>query len=206
MEELSQLAREYDLTYTIHLPLDLKLGAGGAETDRSASRALRVMEHVQPISPFAYVLHVEGMDGQGGNAWVDHTIHGLRKIEAEFPLDRVCVENLEGFPEAFWDPLFDQVSVSRCIDIGHLWVDRLAAVPYLQQRLQRTRVIHLHGIGTRDHQSLRHMPHGQVEEVLEYLIQHEYDGVVTLEMFSEEDVFGSTEMVREILEVNGWAG
>jgi sugar phosphate isomerase/epimerase len=50
------------------------------------------------------------------------------------------------------------------------------------------------------------MPHGQVEEVLEYLIQQEYDGVVTLEMFSEEDVFGSTEMVREILEVNGWAG
>ena len=204
MAELNKLAEDHDLTYTIHLPLDLKLAAGGSQTQRSLRKARRVIHHVQPLQPFAFVLHIEGYPDRGDTQWIDTVSGALEDLAEEQPLDRICVENLEGFPEAFWDPLFERVPVGRCIDIGHLWVDGLPAVPYLEQRLERTRIIHLHGLGARDHKSLQHMERAQVEGVLEVLIEREYDGVVTLEMFDENDVFESIRMITGIMEQNEW--
>src|SRR5512143_1067280 len=60
IEELSQLAREHDMTYTIHLPLDLKLGEDGSERDQSLVKARRVIECTRGLDPWAYVLHLDG--------------------------------------------------------------------------------------------------------------------------------------------------
>ena len=42
IEELAKIAREQDLTFTVHLPLDLKLGNDGSERDVSLAKAKRV--------------------------------------------------------------------------------------------------------------------------------------------------------------------
>ncbi|MBN1264260.1 MAG: sugar phosphate isomerase/epimerase [Anaerolineales bacterium] len=201
MEELRKLAQDQNLTYTVHLPLDLKLGSGGEERKRSVRRALRVLHHAEPLDPEGYVVHVEAENQEKSGQWLDFALASLHEIAESFgSLEKLCVENLQGFPEDFWDPLFEHAAVSRCIDIGHLWLDDKAVVPYLEKRLGQTRVIHLHGIGSRDHQSLRHMEPRQVREVLDYLINFGFKGVVTLEMFSREDVFESRDMVLEMLE------
>ncbi|RPJ39274.1 MAG: sugar phosphate isomerase/epimerase, partial [Chloroflexi bacterium] len=60
IEELNQVARANDLTYTVHLPLDLRLGAGGEEQHVSLVKARRVIEATRALDPWAYVLHLDG--------------------------------------------------------------------------------------------------------------------------------------------------
>jgi len=60
-------------------------------------------------------------------------------------------------------------------------------------------VVHLHGVGSRDHQSLRHQDAGQVAAVLALLDARGFDGVLTLEVFGRDDFLASRAMVVEIL-------
>jgi sugar phosphate isomerase/epimerase len=106
-------------------------------------------------------------------------------------LEKLAVENLEGYPLDFYRPVLKRVPVSRTVDVGHLWLDGHDPVPYLREVLPRTRVIHIHGIAERDHASLAHVEPGKLRAVLAELIRAEYRGVLTMEIFSEEDFLTS---------------
>jgi sugar phosphate isomerase/epimerase len=99
----------------------------------------------------------------------------------------------------FIQPVLDRIPVSRCVDIGHLWLDGHDPIPYLQAALSRTRVIHMHGIADRDHRSLRYMPYEKVCAVWKELLHANYGGVLTLEIFSEDDFFSSLEVIEKLV-------
>ena len=105
----------------------------------------------------------------------------------------LAVENVEGYPLDFAQPVLAQIDVSRCVDIGHLWVDGHDPHPYLADTLPRTRVIHLHGLAERDHQSLTHANPNELRHLLRLL--ETYSGVLTLEIFGEADFASSCEML-----------
>ena len=86
-----------------------------------------------------------------------------------------------------------------CLDIGHLFLQKIDPVPVMEKWLPLTSVVHLHGVGTRDHQSLRHISESSVREVLRTLIRAEYRGVVTLEIFNEADLQSSLNMIEACL-------
>jgi sugar phosphate isomerase/epimerase len=211
IEELNRLAAANDLTYTVHLPLDLRLGAEGDEQHVSLVKARRVIEATRALAPWAYVLHLDGKEvRQGASAqalsrWRDQSVRAL-EIVAGWAGDpaRLAVENLEGYPLQtqpicdFIEPVLARFPASRCMDIGHLWQDGHDPLPYMEAYLARTRVIHLHGIATRDHQSLAHMPRSQRDTVLDYLLAH-YQGVLTLEIFGEDDLRTSLAALDESL-------
>ena len=203
--ELRQLAKLYDLTYTVHLPLDLKLGDDGSTQDKSLVKARRVIEASRELDPWAYVLHLDGenvrqtTDPDALHHWQDQAVRAL-EIVADWAggFEKLAVENLEGYPPDFNFPVLDRVPVSRCVDIGHLWLDGVPVLPYLEQTLPRTRVIHIHGIGERDHKSLSLVPEQELAAVLKKLSE-DYHGVVTMEIFSEEDFISSMEAVQQSL-------
>jgi sugar phosphate isomerase/epimerase len=114
-------------------------------------------------------------------------------------IQRLAVENLENYPVDFNDVVIRQSGCSRCIDIGHLWLDGHDPVPYLMDRLDETIIMHLHGIGKRDHQSLNLMPDEKIDNLFRYLLEHNYTGVLTLEIFSESDLAGSLRAVEASL-------
>ena len=60
IDELSKIAKSNDMTYTVHLPLDLKLGEDGSERDQSLVKAKRVIDCTRGLDPWAYVLHLDG--------------------------------------------------------------------------------------------------------------------------------------------------
>ncbi len=194
------------LSYTVHLPLDLRLGAKGEEQHVSLRKARRVIEATRDLRPYAYVLHLDGRDVRNSNnpqalhRWQDQAVRALELASgwAGGP-ERLAVENLEGYPLDFWEPVFARIPVSRCVDIGHLWLDGHDPVAYLAQALPRTRVVHLHGIGERDHQSLRHAPAEMLDPVLRCLVEQPYRGVLTLEIFSEPDLQTSLEALSASL-------
>lgn len=206
IDELSHIAQEHDLTYTVHLPLDLKLGEDGSERDQSLVKAKRVIDCTRELNPWAYVLHLDGRsvrtstDAELLKRWQDHSVRALEIVSkwAGSP-EKLAVENLETYPPDFIQPVLARIPVSRCVDIGHLWLDGHDPIPYLQAALPRTRVIHMHGIAERDHRSLMFIPYEKVCAVWKELIGTNYQGVLTLEIFSEEDLLSSMEVIERIV-------
>lgn len=203
IEELKRLAKLYDLTYTVHLPLDLKLANDDSTQDKSLIKAKRVIEATRELDPWAYVLHLDGKDVRHATdldvrqRWQDQAVRTL-EFAAEWTgsFEKLAVENLEGYPPDFNFPVLDRVPVSRCVDIGHLWLDGVPVLPYLEQTLPRTRVIHIHGIGERDHHSLSLVSAEELDTVLKKLSEV-YHGVVTMEIFSEGDFISSMEAIQQ---------
>jgi sugar phosphate isomerase/epimerase len=190
---LRELAAASRLTYTVHLPLDIRLGDIDAPDHPSLTKAAAVIDRLRPVAPHAYVLHLEGRDVLAGAVprarWLARTVAALEILAHHAGgAAALAVENLEGYPLDFLDPVLERVPVSACVDIGHLWLEGHDALAYLRSRIERTRIIHLHGIGTRDHQSLAHVPHERLRALRELLDETRYDGVVTLEVFNAHDL------------------
>ena len=205
IHELSHIAQHYDLTYTVHLPLDLKLGEDGSEQDQSLIKAKRVIDCTRGLDPWAYVLHLDGRSVRTSTdtgliqRWQAQSVRALELVaEWAGSAEKLAVENLETYPLDFIQPVLDRIPVSRCVDVGHLWLDHHDPIPYLQAALPRTRVIHIHGIAERDHRSLAFMPQDKVSQVWDELNRAKYEGVLTLEIFSEEDFLSSLEVIEKI--------
>lgn len=205
IDELAKIAQEHGMTYTVHLPLDLKLGADGSEQDPSLIKAKRVIDCTRALNPWAYVLHLDGRsvrtstDTAAIKRWQDQSVRAL-EIASVWAggADKLAVENLETYPLNFIQPVLDRVPVSRCVDIGHLWLDGHDPIPYLRTALPHTHVVHIHGLAERDHHSLAYMPHEKVKAVWDELTDANYQGVLTLEIFSEEDFLSSIEVLGKL--------
>jgi sugar phosphate isomerase/epimerase len=201
IEVLAGLAATHDLTYTVHLPLDLAFGEDQSAQERSMVQAARVIEATGNLRPYAYVFH---MDGRRLGGRVDDDVlerwraAGARAVAELCGLvdepGRLCVENLEGWnPEAF-APLVEDLAVGRTIDIGHFWLQDQDPLEHLERWIDRARVIHLHGIAERDHMSLAHVPNEKLDPVVKLLLEA-FTGVVTLEVFSMNDLTSSLDVL-----------
>lgn len=207
IHELNLLASENDLTYTVHFPLDLSLGVDGDEQHTSLLKARKVIEHTKALDPFAYVLHLDGRNVQFGAdeeavlKW-NHQSERALTLVADWVGDakRLAVENLEGYALDFWDKALTRVPAGRCIDIGHLWRDGHDPLPFLGQHLHRARVLHIHGIGERDHKSLAMMPMEELVRVFGYLLHSGFQGVLTVEVFGVDDFQSSMAAIQAAIQ------
>jgi sugar phosphate isomerase/epimerase len=197
VRELNELAQAHHLSYTVHLPLDLSLAH-----PRSLEKARKVIACTRDLEPWAYVLHLDGRLVEADPnpvvlaRWQEQALDVLELVAALVgDARRLAVENLENYRPECYLPLLEQVPVSLCVDAGHLWLVGREPVPFLAKHLDRTRVIHLHGVGDRDHQSLAHQGLDRVRPVLDLLRSRRYEGVVTLEVFGRPDFFSSRELV-----------
>ncbi|MEI8132912.1 MAG: cobamide remodeling phosphodiesterase CbiR [Leptolinea sp.] len=204
--ELSELANEHQLSYTVHLPLDLRLGATGSENHISLQKAQRVIEATRPLNPLAYIVHLDGREERHSvnpdvlSHWQQQaaaSLHQAAKWTGNMKL--LAVENLESYPIGFNDPVIAMAGSARCIDIGHLWLDDHDPVQFFPGRIEQTIVIHLHGIKERDHKSLAHMSQKRIDDFFHILLQSGFSGVLTLEVFSEDDFNTSMQAVADSL-------
>ena len=196
---LAAVGRANDLSYTVHLIDDL--APHNSPQGRAAlHKAQDVIERTQALSPWAYVLHLDGRavrtpetPAAALHQWQTQMAAPLKQVsEWAGAAMRLAVENLEGYPPAFVTPAIAPTTVSRCVDIGHLWLDGHDPLPWLQEARSRTRVVHLHGVHAgRDHQSVAHMAPAHLDPVINLLLQQHYTGVLTLEVFGEADFWSS---------------
>ena len=63
----------------------------------------------------------------------------------------------------------------------------------------RTRVVHIHGVGERDHTSLAAMPPDTLDSVVKHLLENTR-GVVTMEVFGVDDFFTSQAALEAAVE------
>jgi len=207
IRELKSLSDRYDLTYTVHLPLDLRLTGDDGERHQSLLKARKVIDCTRSLEPFAYVLHLDGKELLNSNdveakaSWDRQAVESLRLVgEWVGDLNLLAVENLENYPLSTWDVPISAAGVSRCVDVGHLWLNGHDPLAFLDAHIAETRVIHVHGIAERDHKSLAHVPKEELQRVFEYLKRADFRGIVTVEVFGEEDFQSSMQAVDGIAE------
>jgi sugar phosphate isomerase/epimerase len=205
--EMNRIAADHDMTFTVHLPLDLRMHDDGSPKHISLEKARRVIDCTRDLSPWAYVAHLDGRAvlpaGTPASAlqrWQDESVVALNLVGAWVgDLQNLALENLEGYPLDFHAPVLQRIPVSRTVDIGHLWLDGHNPVEYLRSALPRTRVIHIHGIAGRDHGSLAHVPSAELAVLLNELVNFHYSGVLTLEMFTEPDFLSSLRALEQVV-------
>jgi sugar phosphate isomerase/epimerase len=209
IRELAAIASDHGLSFTVHLPTDRHAGAASTE-----ERVLfldgcrRIIERCSPLSPFAWVLHLEGVRTGASServaVWQECCDTSLGEIVrcVSSPAS-VAVENLD-YPWQWHRGLVSRHKASLCCDIGHLWVYSPDSwVDQARAMLPDTRVVHLHGVqGTADHLSLARGESTHQQEFLRMLAALPYQGVTTLEIFSEQDFTESVERVAELWEVS----
>lgn len=201
---LNKIADENALTFTVHLPRDMNL-----HDEQACDQNRRAIDATRGLYPYAYIAHLDGRalmrDTSAARVarWRAEAGRALAQVIAWVgDAARVCVENVEAWDPAYFQEIVVELRASRCIDIGHFWLNQCDPLPHLAAHLPQTRVIHLHGVGARDHSALTRQSQAQLAAALAALRRENYRGVVTLEVFGETDFFTSLETLERVLEIN----
>ncbi len=197
------------LTYSLHTPLDVNLASEGSLRRReSVAMIRRTLDATAALEPEAVIVHVYLGDSEHAltvpadiPAWRHRAADSLRAILA-CGLDpaTLCVEILD-YDFILIAPVVEELGISVAADVGHLLREGRDELDVLDHHLHRTRVIQWHGVdpASRDHRSLVHFPKDRARRLLEMLQARSYRGVVTIEVFGEDDLADSVAIVDEQL-------
>ncbi|HTY21846.1 MAG TPA: cobamide remodeling phosphodiesterase CbiR [Desulfomonilaceae bacterium] len=199
IEELIRVGADHNMTYTVHLPTDI----GMADKEPCVEKAIRVIRRTEGLSPHAFIVH---LDSNPPNhrldpaPWLENSLSSLEILCAEMSEpEKLSVENLENHSPEMIDSILERIWVSCCIDVGHLWKQALDPLPSLTRWMPRARVVHIHGVGNRDHKRLSLIPDDKLDPVVK-LLHENFDGVLTFEIFNERDLIDSMRAFRRSLQ------
>ena len=202
--ELNAIASDYDLTYTVHLPIGIKLGSPDHKSRREDVEAvLRAVDATRELSPLAWDLHLELNEDEPYDepVWQDTCLQSLNELKAG-GLDpaRTGVETLE-FDFQSTLPLLDESGFAITLDIGHVWHRGFDESHYIEKYLPRAVSIHMHGFNhERDHKGLHHIPTSKIEKFLSAVSTHPNvtQLPISVEVFNETCFQNSMEALNEI--------
>lgn len=195
-EEVSALAalqKELGMSCTVHFPHDICLSADTAERVRCEDSCLRMMELFDELTPFAFILHLDGEQfGKYPSAdmerWLDMSGRSLARLAAAARSSkRICVETLD-YDIAIAYPLIKANKMSVCIDIGHLLRYGHPVLEQTEMYMADTPVLHIHGVtpdGT-DHQSMEYFDGTLFAELVEKLTADGRERIMTIEVFEDD--------------------
>ncbi len=201
--ELAQLSKEHDITYTVHFPIDKDAGSTDAlERKQFSDQVKRIVELMQPVDPYGYLLHFQGIEADSSDQERDTWLHACDEVcqhIAGIPgleKKRICVENL-GYPLVWHIDMVERYGFSLCLDIGHLLLNEKNWYDILAEYIGKARIIHLHGVcDMKDHISLKNSKLEDVNNCVSLLKERKYQHIVTLELFDFDDTFESIEIVE----------
>jgi sugar phosphate isomerase/epimerase len=190
--ELSDLAREYDLTYNIHLPTDVSISAAQPERQQHAvDTMLSVIDRVATLCPTAYSLHIpyrqKSFDQDTVKRWQRGVFKNLEKILAGgIAAESIAIETLD-YRFDLLNDILAELNLSVCLDIGHLIAHGYDLNTLFNKYGAITSIIHLHGVKNgHDHLALDQLPHKFSEPVVAILKR--FTGSVSLEVFAFDDL------------------
>jgi sugar phosphate isomerase/epimerase len=205
IKRLRSISLEHDTTYTIHFPIDKKAGSDSqVERTKFCEGAKQIIDNLSCLMPAAWILHLEGIDRFASSDkitdWQKWCFESLDSIlTSEIEPKTIAIESL-GYPWYWHTNIAAQNGTSLCADVGHLWLYFLDQ--WREQfiaMLPKTRVIHLHGVANgKDHISLAKSDKKMLIDFLNLIKEHSFNGVITLEIFSEIDLI---ESVKEIFDL-----
>lgn len=201
---MQHIADKQDITFSVHFPIDRKAGsAAKGEQEQFVQTVITIMELTRELPISGYLLHFEGLTDENDTneviRWEKALISFCDRLSIELMVDPslICVENI-GYPPDLHRDIVNNYGFSHCIDVGHLWLYTPNWRKYIEQVIDNTKIIHLHGVDeSNDHQSLKnHSQRLQLQE-LKQIVSH-YTGIITLEVFGQKDTWSSLSFFGEL--------
>ena len=201
IKEIRQLAKDFDLTYNIHLPLDISLG--GPDPSRRQA-AIETIKHINdltaPLAPSTYTLHLPYDEAEFDNErikrWQGHIRQSMEKLlAAGIEAESISIENL-AYPLEWVEKIINDFNLAVCIDLGHLIVNQFDIQAAFNRYYQKTVIIHLYGAESRhDHLSLDYLSPINTDIIMPILKQ--FKGIVSLEVFSYDGLVSSLNFLEK---------
>ena len=192
INELALLAEQFDLTYNVHLPIDISLtDSDPIARSKSVNIIKRICDLTYVLTPSTYTLHLPcgetSFDGKSLKIWQDFAADGIEKfIDTGIQSQAISIETL-AYPFEWLEEIIKAFKLSVCIDIGHLLVNGFDVKKVFDKHSSNISIIHLHGIENKqDHISLNKLSLEQMDQIIGILKR--YSGVVSLEVFSYENL------------------
>ncbi len=200
---LKQLAEEFDLTYNIHLPIDISpADVSKLKRDQAVETIVKVIELVIPLNPSTHTLHLEFNDFKNldngalyvNEKWLERCSDFMDMLIRHLgSLAMISIETLD-YPLELIEPVIDGYKLALCVDAGHLIRHGYGIKPVFEKYSSNIPLIHLHGVDfsktpPRDHVSLEKTPKERFKATLEVL--KTYQGVVSLELFNRNNLISS---------------
>ena len=197
IKTLTKLSKEFHISYTVHLPIDLDICSSDNEFRKfSVTRITDIIRLTLPLNPSAYILHLPRNHIQCEEKWFHNTKESLSYLFAEFGSDNIAIENLS-YPVKYILPIIREFDFRLCLDISHALSCKDRWEDIINENFDRIDVIHLYAHREKEHVGLHRTKRGFVESVISKILSLGFCGILTLEVFSEEDFFESKRIVEE---------
>jgi len=191
-----------DVAFNIHLPIDIFLGDEKEEVRCDGiSVVKKVIERTLCFNPSLYTLHLERRNKNGREepdieTWRRRILQSMEEIvRCEIESNRISIETLE-YPFEWIEDIVKEFGGSICLDIGHILTQGQDLRSYFDKYLTKTSIIHLHGFQKGiDHLGIDQLSESALEMIFTHL--HDYHGIVSLEVFSIEDLKRSLVTLEE---------
>lgn len=208
VRELATIGRGENLTYTVHFPLDVWLGAADeAQRVQSVDKCRRIIDLCSRLDVQTYALHLAPADPDDRGelpaadmpGWLKACGRSLETLCSELESPRqLCVETL-AYRFDVLDELLEAHDLGVCLDIGHLLLGGRDVEAHLATYAGRLHLMHIHGVREeRDHQSLRHLDSSLLTAAVRQMSESSLQPrVMTVEIFNEADFKASMEVLIE---------
>ncbi len=207
---LRKIAADSDLSYTVHLPVDIFPGIQDVkQRSREVDEIVSLIGKLSSLAPLSYDLHLPFHGAVSKGHWLEniHEFLVLLKKRLGQESSKVAIENID-YPFAPVRVLALEKGFSICLDIGHALLAQEGAGAVFSDVCQVSH-IHYHGVrGGVDH----HAPGVEQAPITRQLgrLMHvsRYTGPVTLEIYNRADLFASFAHIQTCWSEYecGWAG
>ena len=199
--ELASLAKDFNLTYNVHLPTDISISSRDPQQQSIAVETIsRVAERVAPLSPTTLTLHVpyndDSLAEDNVKSWQERVIKNIAKILVNgTPSHLISIENLD-YPFEFLVPLISELDLKICLDCGHLILHGDDIEKIFNTYSAKTAIIHLYGVQTNHfHVALDQLPVKSMISITSLLAK--FIGMVSLEVFSHAHLEASLKFLEK---------
>lgn len=201
--ELKHLAGALDISYNVHLPLDVALGhCDPAVRNQSVHQLTHAIERVTPLEPTTHTLHLtfdKSQDAADLAAWQQRTMESVTRLIEQTAItpEMLSIETLDFAPH-WLKPICDQLNLAVCVDVGHVILYGFDLPATLQSFGSQISILHLHGVSNgKDHLSLGQLDVNAQQTIHSYL--KDFTGSVSLEVFSEVNLNNSLISLAQLM-------
>jgi len=202
IKRLSLLSNEFDLSYNIHLPIDIFLGDQDPLLRHHAVETIKkVFDLTAPISPSTHTLHLSygeaDFEKERIKRWQERLYNSIEQLfSTGINSEMISIETLT-YPLEWVENILNNFNLSVCIDLGHLMLQQFDMESVFNQYGKRTSIIHLHGVeNQKDHLPLDRLSKKKSDIVMGILKR--FNGVVSLEVFSYDHLKDSLTYLEKL--------
>lgn len=195
LQELLELKTEFNLTYNIHLPMDVIPNAVNSDLACSNTAILnKFICQTAYLQPESYCLHLPWDNDPHFELRCYETIS---KLLANVEPHKLTVENLD-YPLTVLKDVIEELDVGVCFDIGHALAFDTGFAEHVRAFAKRIQTVHLHAPeGNKDAHNALDLLGDNWPQVLEFL--RNFNGTVSLELFDIQRLNDSLKFLEPFL-------